>query len=123
MRRVLTPALLWLAACGSPAEIPKEDFPYWGAQVFCERTRECSLGAYEDAYFGMEDCRASAERDLLATSNAADDLGCDYDPVQAAQSYDEVATMSCEKFYEGDYYESMLDIWDDCLGFIDPGQF
>lgn len=116
-------ALWTLAACGAPSEIPEEDFAWWGAGLFCERTRECALGQYEAAYFGMSDCRATAERDLALLVQGADDLGCEYDPVRAAQSYDEVAAMSCEKFYEGDYYEAVLDVWEDCLGFIDPGQF
>ena len=109
--------VLLLTGCGSaPQEIPDEDFALWTAKALCERTRECQRGVFEASYYSMADCRAHFERLLQQTYDALDALDCDYRAREAGEAYTEIIEMSCESFYEGDYNEATVEIWDDCLG-------
>ena len=113
--------LLLLSGCifgGTPAEIPDEDFAFWGAKVVCDKMRECDRGSYEALYFSMADCRASQEVELQAQYDWADEVDCDYRPKKAGEAYEAILEMSCEDWYEGEWWEDYQEIWDDnCLNY------
>lgn len=115
MRRTL---LVLLAACGPSSDgIPKDDFAYWGADILCERYRECQRGVFESAWYSMGDCQRDVERDLGLLVELMDDLDCDYDAKEAAVAYQDIDEMTCEEFYEGEATEATDDIWGDCFGY------
>ena len=103
-----------LAGC-APQEIPEDRFADQGAQLYCQRTRECALGDFKASYYGMADCREHVARDLEELVEFADDIDCDYDPDGAARAWNNLAEMSCENFYEGGFFEDFDKIWDDCV--------
>lgn len=108
------PWLLAALGCGTtvPDEIPEEEFATWAAAVSCERTQECALSAFEVAYYGMADCRASEERAWATTVDLLKD--CDYSESRASDRLRDVQEMDCDDWYEGDAQEALAEVWGDC---------
>lgn len=110
MRRL--PALVLLAACGLPRDIPREEYASVAAGVFCDRLRECARGQFDRAHFGARDCRAGVGIDLELIARAAEDGGCTYVAQAASDAVRGLRDMSCKAFYEEQYVEDLDAIWD-----------
>jgi len=110
--------LLWLmvllVGCGLPSKIKEEDMPrVMGIQI-CQRLAECDRGNYLSDYYGMNDCVTHQERALEELVDLADDIDCDYSDKGGARAYEDLATMDCDDFYEGEFNEALNKVWDDC---------
>ena len=104
--------VVFLAGCGTsvPEEVPEDEFAAYAAAVTCERIEECARAAYEVAYYGMADCRATEERGWDAVVDLLGD--CDYSAKRAGDRLREVQEMDCEDWYEGDGAEALGEVWD-----------
>lgn len=102
--------LAW--GCGTPDSVERADWPEVAAGVVCDRTAECARSAFEVNYFGAEDCRASVARDLAVLAEGLDDADCDYEPGAAGTGLEEIATMTCGDFYDGEAEDAIEDTWD-----------
>lgn len=107
-----------LPACGPGGEIEERDFPTWGARVMCAQLRDCTRGAWLNAYYGQADCIASWEDDLEELVDFYDDIDCDYNKREAGDAVSDIRAMDCEEFWEDVYtdptYSVLDEIWDDC---------
>ncbi|MCB9685091.1 MAG: hypothetical protein H6738_07290 [Alphaproteobacteria bacterium] len=104
--------LVFLAGCGTsvPEDVPEDEFAMYAAAVTCERIAECSRAAYEVAYYGMGDCRATEERHWEGVVDVLKD--CDYSASRAGDRLREVQEMDCEDWYEGDGGDALAEVWD-----------
>lgn len=110
-----------LGACGG-GEIEEKNFAERYASAFCSQERQCARGTWLNRYYDQADCRATWERNLEELVDLYDDLDCDYSKKQAADTYDDLASMDCEEFYESyidpdqDEPSPLDEIWDleDC---------
>lgn len=101
-----------------PEEIPEDELPRYTAQVMCDQERRCNRGAWQDAYYGQGDCRATWERVMTELVDFFDELDCDYDKREAGKAIAKIADMDCEDWYE-DVFEDggadLLDeVWEQC---------
>jgi len=107
--------LLFLVACGVPADLPRDRYADVAADVYCQRLRECARGQFERAHFGARDCRAGAAMDFELIARAAEADDCGYREAAAGEAVRELRTMSCADFYEEAYVEAFDALWD-CSG-------
>ena len=112
--RGLVWGLVLLVGCGLPGSISEKDFARVTGTEYCQRLLECDRGFYLSEYYGMGDCVAHIERDLQDLLDLAEDLDCDYSANGAARAFEDLATMGCDDFYEGDFNNAVDKVWDEC---------
>lgn len=114
LRWLLVGVVSGLLACGAPSRIDEDEMPQSLGRLYCERLAECDRGNYLLDYYGMSDCAEHQRRLLVEIADLADDIDCSYDDKGAARAWEDLATMDCDDFYEGDFNDSLNKAWDEC---------
>ena len=115
VRHIITAlGIVLVGGCSSYGKVPEDRFPEAAGDALCQRWRECERGSFERDFYSMSDCREHLEREFIELVDLADDLDCEYDSRGAGDALNNLLEMSCEDFYEGEFYEDYDKIWDDC---------
>jgi hypothetical protein len=109
MPRLLIVAAVLVGAIG--CAIPEEDFPVIAADAWCDKSRKCDRGDFDNTYPDKAACLEDSREYFDTLSDLADLFGGDYDDAVARECINEVRLESCADFTDGAHENTCDDVW------------